>query len=158
MKINVKIILIFIFCILISSCHKFKNDPFITFGTLRNRAVGMWRVVYFEKDKADSTEYFNKYYLYHNIWILGKRHESDDSKFVLTANDSVSSDWATTQGYFEYNKIVMDGWLINDPNKTHDYKILKLFKDDWWLYIEYKGAKYRIKFKRIDVDLPSSPP
>jgi hypothetical protein len=132
-----------------AACTKYKEDSFISLRTTFGRLKGSWHVVYFEVNGVDSTANYQKG---DNCDIYFYRHEGTQSfDFCGKGNFDfkVSVD--------EKAKLIglIDVYVYPSKSKQNpidpvwvEYKIEKLYNNDWWIRGQANDKTYFIKFKK----------
>ena len=124
------------------ACRKYKDDSFISFRTPNQRLVGNWQLTYFEVNGVDSTYAF-QHILSNYPNPCGLTFYKEDGTYYVNGcgyegRYSIGKQLGLKQNF-------ANGWYVN---KYVYYDILKLYKGDLWLHLDYNNKSYFIKFKK----------
>lgn len=160
-------ILFIVLGLVISTCKKFPEDPFISLRTVKMRLKTEWKL---NKIIVNGTDYTQSY----NDSLINEDFTS--MKFDVNTNDVGLSDYigvintenkTSFVNYFNLNKnktLFFRQWAFNSgPNYTYDgtnlkhinnvlglgtYKILKLYNKHFIIETNYNSNTYEIQYKK----------
>lgn len=112
-----------ILAVILPSCQKYEDGPFISLASAKSRAVNTWKIDRAFSNDSDVTAYFNT--LWPNFTIELK---SDDS-YTTTWSASVSESGTWTFDNPKENIILTSSGL----GITSTWNILKLKQDELWV-------------------------
>ena len=174
MKITTKLLLLLVTTSLNFGCKKYPDNPEFK-GYLKSATsliVGnQYKVNSFWVDGIDSTANFRQYSYYDAIVYFkeGKGGRLDNRVILMNNPDHplpqnysyLNGDVATwviknkkinmTDGFVSNTvKLISAGIVgVGIGTGTHDYNILKVYKNDFWVQIVFNNKKYVIKFIKI---------
>jgi hypothetical protein len=159
-NILIKIGTVLFIVLLLGSCKKYDEGPWISFRSKEKRIIGTWEVQAFYVNGYDSTQFFRKYdspnfYInksYLNILLSDNYTENPKVSLHLGGDWDLENNNKDMKWSFYDPGVPEEQWLNLGPFKV-DYasiwEIKRLKMDEFFLETNFEGVLYRLELKRV---------